>query len=146
LGDLEGFSSAVVLAMISLLIGYEAVSRLIWPVAISFDEAIPIAILGLIVNIASVFLLSGGGHGHGHGHAHGGDHDHKHEDAQRLEADGSVLLLEIFEEGVPPRFSLSAETAIQPLSEETTIETVRVDGTRQVFTMMNRGDYLESVE
>jgi cation diffusion facilitator family transporter len=74
LGDLAGFTSAIVLAMIALLIGYEAVSRFIWPVAISFHEAIPIAALGLLVNIASVLVLSGGGHHHdGHGHAHHGD-------------------------------------------------------------------------
>ena len=73
-GDLAGYSSAIVLAMIALLIGYEAVSRLLNPVAISFNEAIPIAVLGLAVNVASAWLLSGGhhhGHGHGHGHAHG---------------------------------------------------------------------------
>src|SRR5271155_2086418 len=68
LGDLAGFSSAIILAMIALLIGYEAVTRFIWPVAISFDEAIPIAVLGLAVNVASVLLLSGGGHHHGHSH------------------------------------------------------------------------------
>jgi cation diffusion facilitator family transporter len=66
-GDLAGFTSAIILAMIALLIGYEAVSRLISPVAIRFNEAIPIAVLGLIVNVASVLLLSGGGHDHGHG-------------------------------------------------------------------------------
>ena len=53
------------LAMIALLIGYEAVSRLIAPVPIAFEEAIPIAVLGLVVNIASVRLLSGGNHGRG---------------------------------------------------------------------------------
>src|SRR6266436_4688907 len=45
-GDLAGYSSAIVLAMIALLIGYEAVSRLFNPVPISFNEAIPIAVLG----------------------------------------------------------------------------------------------------
>ena len=74
-GDLAGYSSAIVLAMIALLIGYEAVSRLLNPVAISFNEAIPIAVLGLVVNVASAWLLSGGHHhGHSHGHAHGHDH------------------------------------------------------------------------
>src|SRR6266436_2373893 len=57
LGDLAGFTSAIVLAMIALLIGYEAVARLIAPVPISFDEAIPIAMLGLLVNVTSVLLL-----------------------------------------------------------------------------------------
>jgi len=84
-GDLAGFSSAIVLAMIALLIGYEAVERLLHPVTISFNEAIPIAVLGLAVNIASAWLLSGGHHhGHSHGHAHGHDHAHG-EDTQRLD-------------------------------------------------------------
>jgi cation diffusion facilitator family transporter len=78
LGDLAGFTSAIILAMIALLIAYEAVSRFIWPVPISFDEAIPIAVVGLLVNIASVLLLSSGGHhhDHGHGHAHEGHDRH----------------------------------------------------------------------
>src|SRR5471030_648753 len=59
-GDLAAYSSAIILAMISLLIGYEAVSRVLNPVPISFNEAIPIAVLGLVVNVASVWLLSGG--------------------------------------------------------------------------------------
>ena len=79
-GDLAGYTSAIVLAMIALLVGYEAVSRLINPVAISFNEAIPIAVLGLAVNIASVWLLSGGHHhGHSHDHPHGHDHHHGEE-------------------------------------------------------------------
>ena len=79
-GDLAGYSSAIVLAMIALLIAYEAVSRLFNPVSISFNEAIPIAVLGLAVNVASAWLLSGGHHhGHGHDHSHGHDHhDHDH--------------------------------------------------------------------
>jgi cation diffusion facilitator family transporter len=80
-GDLAGFTSAIVLAMISLLIGYEALTRFIWPVPISFNEAIPIAALGLCVNVASVLLLSGGHeHGHGHHHEHEHGHDHAHAD------------------------------------------------------------------
>src|SRR6202041_3812290 len=73
-GDLAGYSSAIILAMIALLIGYQAVSRLLNPVPISFNEAIPIAVLGLAVNVASAWLLSGGHH---HGHAHGHEHDHR---------------------------------------------------------------------
>src|SRR5580658_3889582 len=76
-GDLAGYSSAIVLAMIAILIGYEAVSRLLDPVPISFNEAIPIAALGLLVNIASAWLLAGGHH-HDHDHSHDHDHDHLH--------------------------------------------------------------------
>src|ERR1700688_3475411 len=75
-GDLAGFTSAIVLAMIALLIGYESVSRIFAPIPIHFAEAIPIACLGLAVNVASAWLLSSGGHHHGHDH-HG--HGHAHE-------------------------------------------------------------------
>src|SRR6202789_2061731 len=51
LGDLAGFTSAIILAMIAVLIGYEAVVRLFAPAPIHFAEAIPIACLGLAVNI-----------------------------------------------------------------------------------------------
>jgi len=86
LGDLAGFTSAIVLAMIALLIGYEAVSRLFVPVPIHFAEAIPIACLGLGVNLASAWLLGDGAdhHGHGHRHAHGAAYDeHGHGAAHR---------------------------------------------------------------
>jgi cation diffusion facilitator family transporter len=77
LGDLAGYSSAIVLAMIALLIAYEAAGRLFNPVAINFAEAIPIAVAGLTVNIASAWLLSGRGHKHHpHGHEQADDHDH----------------------------------------------------------------------
>ncbi len=78
-GDLAGFTSAIVLAMVALLIGYEAIQRLFAPVPIRFSEAIPIACLGLAVNVASVWLLNGDAHDH-HGHSHGHGHDHAHAD------------------------------------------------------------------
>src|SRR5580704_11432409 len=75
LGDLAGFTSAIVLAIIALIIGYEAAVRLFSPVTIHFDEAILIAAGGLIVNIATAGLLSaGGGDHHGHAHGHGVRH------------------------------------------------------------------------
>src|SRR5580692_10678697 len=105
LGDLAGFTSAIILAMIALLIGYESVSRIFAPVAIHFAEAIPIACLGLAVNIASAWLLSSGGHhhGHNHGHAHEG---HDHDEAHPIATDFGVIMLDVFEDGVPPRFRL----------------------------------------
>src|SRR5579863_5215616 len=81
LGDLAGFSSAIILAMIALLIGYEAVARFLAPIPIQFTEAIPIAVVGLVVNIVSAWLLSGGehhDHSHGHDHSHADDHIHGH--------------------------------------------------------------------
>ncbi len=79
LGDLAGFASAVVLAMIALLIGYEAMMRFLAPVPIHYGEATAIAALGLAVNVASVLMLGGGhDHDHGHGHHHGPGHHHHH--------------------------------------------------------------------
>jgi cation diffusion facilitator family transporter len=145
LGDLAGFSSAIVLAMIAILIGYEAVSRFLSPVPIHFREAIPIAVVGLLVNLASAWLLSGADH-HGHGHAHGkAGHDHEHDlDSRRfITAHGSAEL-EIFEDGVPPRFllSFSEPQSAHPLG----LETVRPNGQRQMFGMRDCGDYWESLE
>jgi cation diffusion facilitator family transporter len=90
-GDLASFASAIILGIIALLVGYESLIRLYSPVAIKFDEAIPIAVIGLVVNIASAWLLGGGhshghdqghqhGHGHEHDHGHSHDHDHQHHD------------------------------------------------------------------
>lgn len=77
-GDLAGFASALVLALIALGIAVESVSRLFDPTPVAFGEATLVAILGLAVNVASVFLLSGG-HSHHHGHVHAHDHGHSHD-------------------------------------------------------------------
>ena len=143
LGDLAGFTSAIVLAMIALLIGYEAVSRIFAPVAIHFRQAIPIAVLGLGVNIASAWLLSAGGHDHGHRHHDHGDEGHA-ADEHRVDFSGGDLRLQIFEDGVPPRFRLLAGTASLPA--EATIETSRPDGSRRAYAMVRRDGFLESLD
>lgn len=74
-GELAGYTSAIVLAMVAVLIGFESTMRLVSPVPIRFNDAIAVAVLGLAVNLVSAWLLSGGGHHHQH-HAHGHDHDH----------------------------------------------------------------------
>src|SRR5271166_4850068 len=141
LGDLAGFSSAIILAMIAILIGYEALSRFVSPVPIHFREAIPIACLGLAVNAGSAWLLSGGAH-----HHHGHDHRHGHDEEHRIAtADGS-LILSVFEDGVPPRFRLRSEGAPALDAVRIDIETERPDGARQVFVLAGYNDYLESVD
>jgi len=74
-GDLAAFSSALILGIIAVQIAYESVVRLTSPVPIVYGEAIAVAILGLIVNVVSAFLLRDS-HDHQHGHAHAHDHDH----------------------------------------------------------------------
>ncbi|MDK4738934.1 CDF family Co(II)/Ni(II) efflux transporter DmeF [Rhizobium sp. CNPSo 3464] len=79
LGDLAGFASAIILAMIALLMAWESLLRLQNPVAINFREAIAIAVVGLLVNLVSAWLLRDDhDHHHGHSHAHGHDHHHHH--------------------------------------------------------------------
>ena len=74
-GDLGGFASALILALVALGIGVESVIRLLEPTAVQFGTATLIAIAGLVVNIVSALLL---GHGHSHGHDHNHEHDHEH--------------------------------------------------------------------
>jgi len=75
LGDLAGFASAIVLALIALLIGWESFWRFSAPVDIDFHEAILVAVIGLIVNLVCAWLLRDD-HSHHHDHHH---HDHSHD-------------------------------------------------------------------
>lgn len=148
LGDLAGFTSAVILAMIALLIGYESISRLLSPVAINFSQAIPIAVVGLGVNIASAWLLSGGDHGHSHGHGHDAAEDDA--EVRRIKTNAGTIKLEVYEDGVPPRFRIRLENGTPPEAmaslQGATIETRRPDGKTQLFRLSERGDYCESID
>ena len=72
---LGGFASAVALAVVALVVAVESIERLFVPLTIQFNEAIAVAILGLIVNLFSAYLLQGH-HDGGHEHARGHHHDH----------------------------------------------------------------------
>ena len=94
--SLGGYTSALLLAGFALYMAVESVTRLVTPVPIVYDAAIVVAVIGLIVNGVSVFILDvrhhapdqsaeahrhgaeAGGHHHGHGHSHGQDHSHGH--------------------------------------------------------------------
>lgn len=80
LGDLAGFASAVVLALIALLIGWESFLRLTNPVAIQFEQAIAVAVVGLIVNLVSAWLLKDDHTHHHHHHTHAHEHGAHHHD------------------------------------------------------------------
>jgi cation diffusion facilitator family transporter len=75
---LGGYTSAVFLMGVAGYMGLESVSRLVHPTPIQFDEAIPIAAVGLLVNIVSAWLLSIGSTDHGHEHHHHGEATHGH--------------------------------------------------------------------
>lgn len=108
--SLAGFTGAILLALFALAMGWESIARLVYPVEIAFDQALVVAVLGLVVNGASVFILGRadgqygrreeGGHQIGdtpathHRHEH---HDHNLRSAYlHVLADTLTSLLAIF--------------------------------------------------
>lgn len=80
-GDLAGFSSALLLGAVSVGIAWDAIDRLLAPETIAYAQALPVAVVGLVVNLASLRLLHHDhDHRHGHGHDHAAHHDHEHDD------------------------------------------------------------------
>jgi cation diffusion facilitator family transporter len=86
---LAGYTSAGLLLVAALAMGYSAIERFITPQAVGFDEALPVAVVGLIINLVCAWILaSAGGHAHAHDHSHDHDrsddhghgHDHAHHD------------------------------------------------------------------
>lgn len=67
---LAGYSSAILLMVVALMMGIQSLERLFNPVTIHFNEAIPIVIVGLVINLVCAWLLHEGGHDHHHGHSH----------------------------------------------------------------------------
>ncbi|WP_350976340.1 CDF family Co(II)/Ni(II) efflux transporter DmeF [Shewanella sp. AC34-MNA-CIBAN-0136] len=85
-GVLGGYTSAIALAIVAIIMLVESLHRLWSPIEIQFNQSILVAIVGLVVNIASMFILGHEHHGHDHGdhkhhsHSHSHSHSHKHDD------------------------------------------------------------------
>lgn len=75
---LGGFTSAIALGIVALMMMVESIHRLFNPESIQFNEAIMVAVIGLVVNLASMLLLQDHHH-HGHEHHDHHSHDHEHE-------------------------------------------------------------------
>lgn len=80
---LASYTSAILLLGVAALMMFESVARLLSPSPIHYQQAIVIAVIGLLVNLACAWLLRGEhhhhGHEHGHDHAHHHGHDHGHD-------------------------------------------------------------------
>ncbi|MCX2790599.1 CDF family Co(II)/Ni(II) efflux transporter DmeF [Vibrio sp. Sgm 5] len=77
---LGGFTSAIALGIVALMMMVESIHRLFNPESIQFNEAIMVAVIGLVVNLASMLLLQDHHHHeHDHHDHHGHDHEHHHD-------------------------------------------------------------------
>jgi nickel/cobalt transporter (NicO) family protein len=78
-----------------------------------------------------------------HDHDHG--HDHGHDERRRIDTGHGAIVLEIFEDGVPPVFRVRPDGAGHAWrADEVVVETERADGTRQRFGFVAREGFLES--
>jgi cation diffusion facilitator family transporter len=75
---LAGYTSAGLMLFVAAEMIHQSIERFVTPEAVRFGEALPVAVLGLLVNLVSAWLLDGGG-GHSHEHEHGEDHEHAHD-------------------------------------------------------------------
>lgn len=80
-GALAGYSSALLLAVVAVLVAFESIERLLSPEPVNYRDALIVAVIGFAVNITSAVLLGGHHHGHSHGHEHEHDHGHAHTEA-----------------------------------------------------------------
>lgn len=97
-----------------------------------------------------------GDHDHGHDHSHGARHvhdagghaAHRHDESKRIDTGHGVLILDVFEEGVPPRFRVKPEgnSMLLPEAGALSVETVRPDGRRQTFPFIGNDGFLESID
>lgn len=98
--SLGGFASAIALAVVSLLMIIESITRFFEPQAIAFNQAILVAVIGLLVNLVSAWILKDDHHHHHHHHDE--EHSHSHQDHNlraaymHVLADALTSLLAIF--------------------------------------------------
>jgi nickel/cobalt exporter len=93
-----------------------------------------------------------GGHDHGHGHGHdahshddsGHGHGHGHHEVRRIDTGHGVIVLEVFEVGVPPVWRLRTERGHAWMASDVIVTTERPDGSRQAFSFAEKGGYLQS--
>lgn len=86
---LAAYTSGLVLLGVAVWLAWEGISTLRNPRPVDYRDALVVAVIGLVVNLASVWLLSRGAkgqdhhghhdHGHAHGHAHPDHHAHGHD-------------------------------------------------------------------
>ena len=80
-------------------------------------------------------------------HEQAAAHDHHHGDETRtIDTGHGILTVEVFEDGVPPRWRIRSGKGEPPVAKSMALETTRPDGAKQIFTFDSRGEFIESVE
>lgn len=82
-------------------------------------------------------------HDHDHDHTHA---DHQHDVPARIDTGHGIVRLDVYEDGVPPRFRLTVERGDTWPASDVTLETERPDGTRHAYSFIKQAGYLESSE
>ncbi len=83
---LAGYSSAILLLVVAFFMAFQSIDRLLHPVSIQYNEAISIAIIGLLINLICAWLLHDDGHHHHHHHHHDDEHEHGEHDLNQKAA------------------------------------------------------------
>jgi len=124
---LAGYSSAILLGVVAVSMLFESVARLFRPLQVDYTGALPVAVIGLAVNVLSVFLLQAhhdhpspatdtahtghghahGGHGHG-GHAHASGHDERHRLAHHEDHNHRAVLLHVLTDAFTSVLAIAA--------------------------------------
>ena len=106
------------------------------------------AVLIVAVAVWMMWRTWRGTHGHDHDHHHDHDHEHDHGEAKHIDTGHGVVRLEVFEDGVPPRFRLTREGTRGHAwaADQVQVVTERPDGSRQTFAFVQRDGFLESAQ
>lgn len=88
---LAGYSSAILLMVVALFMAFQSIERLFHPVQIHYNEAILIAIIGLVINLICAWLLHDDHDHHAHHQAHHHPHSHGHHDHHDLNQKAAFL-------------------------------------------------------
>jgi cation diffusion facilitator family transporter len=75
---LGAYTSAIVLGIVGVIMIYSSIERIISPLNIHYNQALFVAVLGLLVNLVCALILNSGGHSHEHEHHHHGEDEHSH--------------------------------------------------------------------
>ena len=107
---LAGFTSGIFLIIIAAYMGYESIHRFFSPVEIQYNQAIIVAVIGLIVNGASMLILSEKGHTHSHGDEHDHSHDHgaEHTQTQGTDHNLKAAYLHVLTDALTSVFAIGA--------------------------------------